>query len=366
MRRQIILAGLKARPVRTAVSVLAVAIEVTLILVISGLASGMVGESARRIAGIGADIMLQPPHASVLLSFNSSVMPQKLGDKLLEIEGIKAVAPVLVQINGQGGLEQVWGLDPASFDTVSGGFHYQQGAAFSSPDEIVVDDWYASAKKVKIGDRVEILNEKLRIAGIIDHGKGARIVMGLRAAQERTGSIDKASIFFIKLNNPSDYPAVAARLKEVLPEYTVINLPEYESLMTPDHLPGLSEFLQVVSFIAVSIGVLVIFLSMYTSITERTREIGVLRSLGSSKGVIVGLILEESVALCAIGAVAGLGLSYLVGRGIIMAFPTLSVNFTPGWITTALVLAILSGVIGSLYPSYKAARQDPIEALAYE
>jgi putative ABC transport system permease protein len=67
-----------------------------------------------------------------------------------------------------------------------------------------------------------------------------------------------------------------------------------------------------------------------------------------------------------VGAMAGLGLSAVVSRGVRMAFPTLSVAFTPGWIATAIVLAILSGVIGSLYPSYKAARQDPIEALAYE
>jgi putative ABC transport system permease protein len=122
----------------------------------------------------------------------------------------------------------------------------------------------------------------------------------------------------------------------------------------------------VVVLLAVCIGVMVIFLSMYTSITERTREIGVLRSLGASKGAIVRLIVQESVALCAIGAVVGLGLSAAVSRGVRMAFPTLSVAFTPGWIATAIMLAILSGVIGSLYPSYKAARQDPIEALAHE
>jgi putative ABC transport system permease protein len=366
MKRKIILAGLKARPVRTAVSILAVAIEVTLILVIAGLAAGMVGESAKRIAGIGADIMFQPPKSSFILSFNNSVMPVKVGDKLAEIPGVKAVAPVLVQVNGQGGLEQVWGIDPATFDTVSGGFQYREGAVFTAADEIVVDDWYAASKKVKIGDRVEMLNEQLRVSGIIEHGKGARIVMSLKSAQERTGSIDKASVFFLKLDNPADFPVVSARLQEAFQDYKIINLPEYESLMRPDNLPGLSEFLKVVVFIAVCIGVLVIFLSMYTSITERTREIGVLRSLGASKRVIVLLIVQESVALCAVGAVAGLGLSALVGRGIQAAFPTLTVAFTPGWITTAMVLAILSGVIGSLYPSYKAALQDPIEALAYE
>jgi putative ABC transport system permease protein len=366
MNRQIIVAGLKAHPVRTAVSILAVAIEVTLILVISGLATAMVTGNAKRISGLGADIMVQPPRASVIISLNTSVMPVKLGQKLAEVPGVKAVAPVLVQVNGQGGLEQVWGIDPTSFDAVTGGFLYQAGSLFSAPDEIIVDDWYAAQKGAKVGDRVEILSEQLKIAGTVAHGKGARIAMSLGAAQERTGLTDKVSIFFLKLHNPAEHKDVEERLRELLPKYTVINVPEYESLMTADHLPGLSEFLKVVTFIAVCIGVLVIFLSMYTSITERTREIGILRALGASKGLIVSLILKESVTLCALGAIAGLGLSAVVARGIHALFPTLGVQFTAGWIATAMVLAVVSGIVGSLYPSYKAARQDPIEALAYE
>ena len=64
---------------------------------------------------------------------------------------------------------------------------------------------------------------------------------------------------------------------------------------------------------------LVIFLSMYTTITERTREIGILRSLGGSKAFIVGLIFQESAAICLVGVVVGIGGSFLIARAVQMA-----------------------------------------------
>ncbi|PYS53614.1 MAG: ABC transporter permease, partial [Acidobacteria bacterium] len=107
-------------------------------------------------------------------------------------------------------------------------------------------------------------------------------------------------------------------------------------------------------------------LSMYTTITERTREIGILRSLGASKQFIVRLIFQESAVVCLIGVVIGIGASFLIGRLVTVVFPTLTVLITDGWIARASAFALLSGIIGSLYPSLKAATQDPVEALAYE
>jgi len=234
------------------------------------------------------------------------------------------------------------------------------------PNEIVVDDWYASAKRVDVGSEVELLNQKFKISGIVEHGKGARVFMSLPAAQDMTGSIGKVSLFFIKLANPSDIQAVTTRLNAMLPTYPVRNMREYASLMTSENIPALDAFIQTVVFVAVCIGVLVIFLSMYTTITERTREIGILRSLGASKSFIVTLILQESVLLCILGVLIGFGASSVIARAVKFQFPTLVVLITSDWMWKAAVFAILSGVIGSLYPSIKAAKQDPIEALAYE
>jgi putative ABC transport system permease protein len=123
---------------------------------------------------------------------------------------------------------------------------------------------------------------------------------------------------------------------------------------------------RVIVFVGVAIGVLVIFLSMYTTITERTREIGILRSMGASKRFIVVMVLQESITLCIIGTVLGIGMSYVVMLLLKSVYPTLSLIITADWVLRAAIFALLSGIVGSLYPAYKAASQDPIEALAYE
>src|SRR5712692_4324430 len=99
------------RPVRTVVSVLAVGVEVSLVIVIVGLTSGLLRETAKRIEGIGADIMLQPPSASVFLAFSGAPMPIKIREKLEEIKHVQAVAPVLLQFSSTGGVDIIYGMD---------------------------------------------------------------------------------------------------------------------------------------------------------------------------------------------------------------------------------------------------------------
>jgi putative ABC transport system permease protein len=348
------------------VSILAVALEVTLILVVVGLTAGISNETGKRIEGVGADIMLQPPNSSIFLALNNSTMPRSLADKIAEVPGVKAVSPVLTLVNTQGGLDVMYGIDPKSFDAVSGGFIWHKGKMFSQPDEIVIDDWWARARNLDVGSEITLLDRKFRVSGIVEHGKGARVFFALRVMEEMTGSLNRASLFFIKTNTPDDVTDVIQRIGQILPTYPARPLREFASLLTSANMPALDAFIQSVVFVAVCIGVLVIFLSMYTTITERTREIGILRSLGASKSFIVRLIFQESVVVCILGVVIGLGVSLVVARIVQVIFPTLVVLITQDWIAKASVFAILSGLIGSLYPSLKAATQDPVEALAYE
>ena len=114
------------------------------------------------------------------------------------------------------------------------------------------------------------------------------------------------------------------------------------------------------------IGFLVIFLSMYTTIIERTRDIGILKSLGASKGYIVKALLSETALICAVGIVAGIGLSYATRGFFVRAFPTLNILLTLEWMLKAALIAIVGGLLGASYPAWLASRKDPIEALAYE
>jgi putative ABC transport system permease protein len=109
----------------------------------------------------------------------------------------------------------------------------------------------------------------------------------------------------------------------------------------------------------------VILLAMYTTITERTREIGILKSLGASKSYIVTTIEREAVTISLIGVVVGTVLALAAGW-LIERFTTLQLEFHWTWILRAALIGIAAGAVGALYPALRAANQDPVKALSYE
>jgi putative ABC transport system permease protein len=363
---ELIVGNLLHRPLRTLIGVMAVAVEVALVVLIVGLTSGLLQETAKRIQGIGADVMLQPPAASMFLALSGSPMPIKIGDKLAELKYVQTVAPALLQFNSSGGVETIWGIDPGSFRAISGGFVFLQGHDMAGPDDLLVDDWAAKAKNLKVGDTYNLLNHGWHVAAIIEHGKGARLFVPITTLQELVGARDKASIFLLKCTRPEHTEDVMDEIRAVLPGYTVRPLKDFLSLMTSTNIPGLETFIHAMIALAVSIGLLVIFLTMYTTVIERTRDIGVLKSIGANRSFIVRALLTESAALCVFGIVAGVGLSYAVRAGFIAGFPTLTILITPEWILRAGGIALAGAILGASYPAWLASRKDPVEALSYD
>ena len=366
MMGELIVRNLLHRPLRTFIGVMAVAVEVALVVLIVGLTSGLLTETAKRIQGIGADVMLQPPAASIFLGFSGSPMPIKIGAKLEELKYVQAVAPALLQFNSSGGVEVIYGIDRDSFHAVSGGFVFLHGHDMEGPDDLLVDDWEARAKNIKVGDTYNLLNHNWHVAAIIEHGKGARLFVPIGTLQELVGARDKASIFLLKCTRPEHTDDVMEEIRGVLPGYTVRPLRDFLSLMTSTNIPGLETFIHAMIALAISIGLLVIFLTMYTTVIERTRDIGVLKSIGANRGFIVRALLLESAALCIFGIAAGIGLSYLVRAAFLAGFPTLSILITPEWILRAGGIALLGAILGASYPAWIASRKDPVEALSYD
>lgn len=365
MKKQMIIAALRARPVRTIVTVMAVALEVILILLIIGLTTGFTDETAKRTEGVGAELIVQPPGASAVLAMSENSMSLKLADVLRQVKGVKAVTPVMIHFNIEGGVEVFFGIDP-TFTDVTGGFHWIDGTIFKAPYDVVVDDLWAKNKNVKVGDTVELLGHPFKISGIVEHGQLGRVFLSMQDMADVTDQMPRAGALFVKLQDPGQEDAVKAAIEQLPFSKTVRRVKDWDFLMSASNIPGVGAFMNAVVVIALSIGVLVIFLSMYTSITERTREIGILRSLGASKAFIVGLIFQETTIVCIIGVIVGLTVSLSLARILKEFFPTLIIIITYGWEIKAAVFALLSGIIGSFYPSVKAASQDPVEALAYE
>jgi putative ABC transport system permease protein len=363
---QLIVNNVRRRPIRTVVSVTAVGVEVALVILIVGLTSGLLQETAKRIEGIGADIMLQPPSASVFLAFSGAPMPIKIGDKLREIKYVQAVAPVLLQFSSSGGVDVIYGIDPQNFRDVSGGFVFLEGHDMAGSDDILMDDWAAKAKNVKVGGTFRLLDHDFHVAGIVEHGKGARLFVPIGTLQDLSGSRDKASIFFVKCTRSDHTQAVMDLMRQIFPRYEIRPLKDFLSLMSSTNLPGLDVFIESMIALAVSIGFLVILLSMYTTVIERTRDIGVLKSIGASKGYIIRALLGESAFICAIGIVAGIAMSYVTRALFLSAFPTLSILITAEWILRSAVIAVVGGLLGASYPAWLASRKDAIEALSYD
>lgn len=363
-----IVGNLVHRPIRSLISIVAVALEVTLILLIVGLSLGMLQDQRTRNAGIGADVIVLPPGSSFIAGLTGAPMPIKIGSVLAKLPHVESVAPVVTQIATSGTIEIIAGIDLQSYEKMSGPFHYLQGGPFQGPYDALVDDLFAQFKHVKVGDSIEILNNKFRICGIIEHGKGARKFLSISTLQDLIGAKDKATIFYLKLDDPANADAVIEEIKAVpgMERYVATSMASYLAMMTTSNYPGLSTFIDVVVGISVVIGFIVIFQAMYTAVMERTREIGILKAMGASKLYIVNVVLRETVLLALGGIVLGIAISLTARAGLAHRFPLLQVVVAGGWIVRATLIAIAGAVAGALYPAFKAAQKDPIDALAYE
>ncbi len=368
MMNKMIVANLVHRPIRSLISIVAIALEVTLILLIVGLCYGIMNDSKNRTAGIGADVIVQPPGSSFLAGISGAPVSVKVADVLRGMPHVKVVSPVIWQISTGGGLEVIDGIDIASFEALGGPFQYLKGGPFQGSDDALVDDYIARQRHVKVGDSMEILNHAFRISGIVENGRGARKFIPMTTLQELIGAKDKASVFYVKLDDPANADAVVAEVKKQpgMEKYSVLSTPDYLSMMTPSHLPGFRPFIGVVIGVSLVIGFLVIFQAMYTAVMERTREIGILKSMGASKAYIVNVILRETIVLAIAGIAVGIAVSLAARIGIQSRWPLVHIDKSFDWIMWATLIAIVGASLGALYPAFKAAQKDPIDALAYE
>jgi putative ABC transport system permease protein len=361
---KLILENMRYRPLRSLLSALLIAIPVTLILTLVGMSQGMLAESARRTRGIGADIMVRPPNAA-FMSFSGAPMTENLVPAMAKEPHVVVATGVIVA--GIGGLESVTGVDLAQFNKMSGGFEYLHGGAFQRPDDILVDEYYARQHHLQLGDQIRVLGQNWRVAGIFASGKLARMVLPLATVQKLTANVGKVGMIYLKVDNAADVGSDIEVLQTKFEGYRFLSMAEYLSMVSIDNVPGLRPFIHVIIGIGVVIGFAVVCLSMYMAVLQRTREIGILKSLGASKGYVLLLVVAEAMAMGLAGTVAGILLSF-VGRWVIMTLApaSLSEAIVPDWWPIAGAIALGASLLGALYPGFRAARQDPIEALAYE
>jgi putative ABC transport system permease protein len=358
---RLVFENLKHRPVRTLLSAIAIGVQVTMILTLVGLSQGVLDDIAQRSRGTGADILIYPEGASVL-AFSGS-MSEGIVKAVRDVPHVALATAAFHQQVGN--FEAIDGIDLAEFNAMSGGFQYDAGGPFTKGGELIIDQFYARQKHLKVGDAVN-LGFKWRVVGIVEPGKLSRMFADRRYVQDKYSAEGKVTTIYVKVDNPANVDEVKAALEQLLPRYPIYSVQEFASLVSVDSIPILKTFTKVVIGLGVVVGFLVVFLSMYTAVLERTHEIGILKALGASPGYILGMLLRETTLLAIVGAIAGIAMTFGTQWLMHVFVPTMPVQIVQAWWPRASALALVAALIGAIYPGLKAARQDAIEALSYD
>jgi putative ABC transport system permease protein len=285
---------------------------------------------------------------------------------LAEIPGVRAATPVGQTIDKSDtgfGQRLIDGINYEEYANIAR-VTIREGRALQSGDEAIVDPEWKERRRAKVGDTVVLFERPFRIVGVYEPPGGGRIKIPLSTMQEQEGATNRASAILIACNDPSKQEEVAASILQRFPDDQLIftrDLPE----LYATGVPALNVFIKVVVGVAAAISMLVILLAMYTTVTERTRQIGILKSLGMSKSSIAWVIEQEAIIVSILGVAVGIGLT-LLARLAVERTTSLKIDIEPQWVLIALAVGLLGGSIGALYPALRAARQDAVEALSYE
>ena len=364
---ELVLANLRVRPLRTLISVVGVALGVTLVILFTGLARGMTNDMAKRASNWKAEILFTRPGAMDLQSSNMNVSTA-YAQRLAEIEGVKSVVPVgrYITSNSKGrwGIQQLDGVDWEPFAQMND-MRIVEGRAPVADNEVILDERQMREDNLKLGHSIELFGDKhFTVVGVFEPPSGSRIKLTLAAMQSLLEAPNKCTYILVKVKDGIDAETVAGRINEQLPGNKV-NLTVDIVTDAQERIPGLNTFLRVLVGLGAFVSTIFVLLSMYTTITERRKEIGILKSLGASTGFIIRAIQGEALLIGVLGIVLGVAVSYLASYAIGRQFE-LPFEFSTGWIITAVAIAIAGSLIGALYPAWRAAGIDPVEVMVNE
>jgi putative ABC transport system permease protein len=331
-----------------------------------GLARGVLHERGRRESNIGAEIMVR---ASGSLGFGGSspfVLPDSRAAEIARIEGVRLATPLGQAIDRSDAGFGSRLIDGINFDEYArlSGITMREGRSLVAGDEAIVDPVWQQNRQARVGSAVQLFERPFKIVGVYEPPGGGRIKIPLATLQEQEGAQGRVSAILVSCTDPARQDEVAARIQNKFEDQQVIftrDLPE----LYATGVPALNVFIRVVVAIAAAISMLVILLAMYTTVTERTRQIGILKALGMSKRSIAWVIEQEAIIVSLLGVIVGVILTMAV-RFAVMRMTSLIIEVEPRWILISLLVGLVGGSIGALYPALRAAKQDAVEALSYE
>jgi ABC-type antimicrobial peptide transport system permease subunit len=361
------LRNLWRRCTRTALTVLGIGVGIAAIVALSGIAEGFIETFTTLAMGSKADLMALEADAS---DMGYSTIDERVGARLSTLFDVEAVSGIGFAFDSLEKMPMllIMGYHPREYAIRH--FKIVEGQPLIAHRQIIVGRQTAEVMGLEVGDTLRLLDSAFRVVGIYETGVAFEdngVVVSLRDAQKLAGRPHQVSLYAIKLRD--------SKRAEELRAYLDANFPEIDVSLTSEfaeNIPDMQttkEWVEQISFLAVIIGGVGMLNTMLMSVLERTREIGMLRALGWRRRQVLRMILQEALALGAVGGACGIllgvglswGLTQIPGMG-----GMLNPSYSPELFAQALAVALVAGALGGLYPAWRATRMQPVEALRYE
>jgi ABC-type antimicrobial peptide transport system permease subunit len=355
------------RRTRTILTSLGIGVGIAAIVALGGIIDGFMQTFTEMVVGSQADLMAMEADAS---DMGYSSIDERVGARLAALEDVEAVSGLGFAYGSteESPIFLMMGYNPREFGIRR--FKIVEGRPLATNRQMIVGRSAADSIGLEVGDTFRILESTFRIVGIYETGgafEDAGAVITLRDAQRLAGRPHQVTMYGIKVRDPDKI--------EEMRDYLEANFPEIEVSLSTEFAESIPDMERMgmmtgqIIFMATLLGALTMLNTMLMSVLERTREIGVLRSLGWQRRQVVGMILKEALVLGVIGGIVGI----LLGMGmvwLIQQIPLIGEMLEPQYKTELLVqammIALVAGTIGGLYPSWRATRMRPVEALRYE
>ncbi len=362
------LRNLWRRRTRTLISAAGIGVGVATLVMIGGMIDGVM-DTLNGMAGsqgMGNLTVMQREVAD----FSLSSLDERMVQQIRAMPEVKGAGGALLGFisSKEFPIFIVAGIDPAT--RVAEHYKLTAGRGIERPSEIILGKTAAASYNLAVGDTLQLYENRYKIVGLYETGntyEDGGGALHLRETQRLLNRPRSVGMIFVDVQNPGQAQAVANAINARYPEARATLSSEFAQ--NTNDMQTANAMMMAIRLLAVFVGGIVVANTMIMSIYERTREIGTLRALGWAPRRIISQVVQESLFLCLLAALLGALLGFALMEGIArlpVANTLLSLTWTLGTFVTAVAVALVLGVLGGLYPAWRASRLQPVEALRYE